>query len=119
MFRRIGLPFLGLMLALMFLVPSHADARVHFGIFVGPSYPAYPYAYSYPYAYPYPGYYYDPYYYPYTYSYGYPYGYWGSGYYWRGHRDRDDYRGWARGGRGYRGERAYHGGGRGYGRGRR
>ena len=59
MLRRIGLPLLALAAMLMFLAPTHADARVGFGVFVGPSYPAYPYAYGYPYAYPYG--YYDPY----------------------------------------------------------
>ena len=73
MLRRIGLPLLALAAILMFATPKHADARVGFGVFVGPSYPAYPYAYSYPYAYPYPGYYYDPYYYPNAYSYPYAY----------------------------------------------
>ena len=52
---------------LMFVAPTHADARVGFGVYVGPGYPAYPYAYGYPYAYPYG--YYDPYYYPYAYGY--------------------------------------------------
>src|SRR5260370_1996498 len=105
--RKIWVPLLALAAMLMFVAPTHADARVGFGVYVGPSYPGYPYAYSYPYAYPYPGYYYSPYYYPYGYGYGYPaYGYWGGGF-WGGHRDRD----W---GRGFRGGDRFRGGGGGF-----
>jgi len=40
MLRRIGLPLLAVVAMLMFVAPTHADARVGFGVFVGPSYPA-------------------------------------------------------------------------------
>ncbi len=117
MLRRIGLPLVALAALVVLLAPSPAAAKSHFGfgVFVGPSYPVYPYDYTYPYPYSYPRYYYDPYYYPYAY-YSYPaYGYWGGSYYWRGHRDRDEFRGrgW---GRGSRGDHDFRSGGRRYGR---
>jgi hypothetical protein len=70
--KRLGLPMLALAGALVFVGTPQADARVRFGVYVGPGY--YPYAYTYPaYAYPY--------------DYGYPYyygGYWVGGHYYHG-----------------------------------
>lgn len=46
--KRLGLPMLALAGALMFVGTPQADARVRFGVYVGPgyySYPAYPYGY--------------------------------------------------------------------------
>ncbi len=90
MLKKLGLPVVALA-AMLFAVPHKADARVHFGVYVGgPAYPAYPAPdpyynpyYDNPYD-PYysQGYYYDPYVYaPPVYSYPYDYGY---GYYGRG-----------------------------------
>jgi hypothetical protein len=67
MLKRLGVPALALGAMLALASPKPADAKVHFGVYVGPPY------YSYPYPYPGPAY---PYYYG---GPGY-YGYWG-GYY--------------------------------------
>ena len=50
MLKKIGLPALVLLAALLMIAPTQAKAGVHFGISIGPTYayPAYPYAYSYP-----------------------------------------------------------------------
>ncbi len=88
MLKKFSIPILALVVLLMLAGAPQAQARVHWGVYVGPGYPAYPYAYPtypYPYAYPYSGYYVSPYAYP---SYG--YGYYGGGYY--GHRGHGYYR---------------------------
>ena len=88
---RIALPILALAALFMFIAPPQANARVHFGVYVGPpvySYPAYPYAYGYPYPYAY----YAPAY-PYGYGYTYP-GYYGGyygGYFRDSRHDRHEY----------------------------
>jgi hypothetical protein len=114
MLKKMGIPVLALALLALF-VP--AQAAVHFGVRVGPGYPAYsyPYVYSYPYPYGYPGYYYDPYY-PYAYSYpsdSHPY--YGGGFYWGGgHRGvgHREFHGNGHGERGFRsGQRSFRGGG--------
>lgn len=93
MLRKIALPIFALVVMLALVCPPQAQAKVHFGVYVGPgyTYPAYPYAYSNPYPNPY--YYSSPYpAYPYAAPYyGYPYG--GYGFYWGGgHRDHDHWR---------------------------
>jgi hypothetical protein len=77
--RKIGLPVMVLAAALVLFNPSSADAKVRFGVTIGPAYPVYnyPYYHSYygaPYNYAYP------YTYPYSYNYVQPYGGWGYGY---------------------------------------
>jgi hypothetical protein len=68
--KRLGLPMLALAGALMFVGTPQADARVRYGVYVGPGYYSYP---VYPYAY------------PYVYGYG-PYygGYWVGGHHYHG-----------------------------------
>ena len=95
MLKRLGIPLIVLAL-LVLLFPVQASAKVHWGVYVGPSYPAYPYAYpAYPYA-PYPNYYVGPY--P-AYSYGPGYAYPGGAYFgWSGgHHYHHDWRGHDRG----------------------
>ncbi len=100
MLKKISLPILALVVLLMLAGATQAQARVHWGVYVGPSYPAYGYypAYPYPYGYPYSGYYLNPYYAPYAYpSYGYGYygGYHGHRHHeWREHErhERHEYR---------------------------
>jgi hypothetical protein len=72
MLKKLGVPALALGAMLALASPKPADAKVHFGVYVGPPY------YSYPY--PYPG----PYNYPYYYGGPGYYGYWG-GYYGHAH----------------------------------
>jgi len=92
MLKRVGLPMLVLLAALLLFSTRPAQAATRFGVYVGPSYPAYvapapvyAYPYGYPYAYPY-GYNYYGYGYGYR-SYSYPYyrplG--GFGFSWGGH----------------------------------
>src|SRR5260370_40229837 len=71
MLKRLGIPVVLLTLMLL-LLPASASARVHWGVYVGPSY-TYPSYYDpspYVYSYSYPSYYYS---YPYTYTYSYTY----------------------------------------------
>lgn len=76
MLRKLGIPAMVLAGMLALFTPSHANAKIRFGVQIGgPAYPVYPYPY------------YDPYYtYPYSYSYG-PYVYWGHGHHFH-HVDR-------------------------------
>jgi hypothetical protein len=76
-----AIPIIALLAVFMFITPPQANARVHFGVYVGPTYPAY----TYPYAYSYPSPYYT---YPYGYGYVYPYGYAYSSPYYYGGRGR-------------------------------
>jgi hypothetical protein len=98
MLKKISLPLLVLLGALLLIPTPKAAAAVRFGVYVGgpvyarPVYPR-PYVYPYPYAYaPYPAYGYA------APAYVYPYSYWGG--YWGGRRG-NAWRG--RGYRGYRG----------------
>jgi hypothetical protein len=98
MLKRLVIPVIVLAFLIM-LFPVPASAKVHWGVYVGPSYPAY--AYGYPYT-PYPNYYVAPYpAYAYAPAFGYEYGYRSYGGYdhhhWHRHRDdwrhhRDDWR---------------------------
>jgi hypothetical protein len=90
MFKKFTLAVLAPVLLLLASAPLHpAQARVHFGVTVGPpiyTYPYYPYGYAYPYSYPYYGY---PYSYPYAspyYNYGWGWGGW-YGHGWHDHHD--------------------------------
>ena len=69
MFKKFGLSVMGLAAMLMLAAPPEANARVRFGVTVGPpayTYPVDPYAYQYPYN----NYQYnDPYAYNYDYTY--------------------------------------------------
>src|SRR5258708_38737747 len=88
MLKRLGIPVILLTLMLL-LLPASASARVHWGVYVGPSYtyPSYYYPSPYVYSYSYPSYYYS---YPHSYTYSYTYrpyrhrhhAYWYGGY-WR------------------------------------
>jgi len=92
MLKRLSIPVIALALLLM-LCPVQANARVHWGVYVGPTYPAYPYVAPYPY-YPYSNYYVAPYQaYPYAPAYAYPYGGYGYGlgFTWGGHHYHHDY----------------------------
>jgi hypothetical protein len=73
MLRKLGIPAVALAGMLALFTPSHADAKVRFGVQIGG--PVYPYPY------------YGPAY-PYGYGYG-PYVYWGHGYH---HHFHDHYR---------------------------
>jgi len=69
MLKRFSIPALALLVALLVFTPAHANAKVHFGVYVGgPGYYLYPYYVTPYYSYGYPSYYYGtPYrYYPYT-----------------------------------------------------
>jgi len=61
MLKKIGIPALALLAALVFISPAPAQAGVHFGVGVYAAPPVYSYPAPYP-AYSYPGYY-NPYYY--------------------------------------------------------
>jgi len=82
---KIAIPLIALAAMLMFLAPPQAQAKVHFGVYLGGpyAYPAYPYGYVAPYPYAYP-----PYAGPYPYGYGLGFGYGYGGYvggHWEGH----------------------------------
>ncbi len=85
MLKRLGFSLVAPLVALMMTCAPQAQAKVHFGVYVGP--PVYPPPAYYPYVSPYP--------YPDEYAYpppAYGYTYWG----WhhdRGHWDHHNYRG--------------------------
>lgn len=67
MLRRTGIPAALLMAMLLLIIPSHANAAVRFGMYLGaPAYTPYVYSYPYPhyYYYGYPPYPYPTYMYP-------------------------------------------------------
>ena len=96
MLKKISLPLLVLLGALLLIPTPKAAAAVRFGVFIGgPVYarPLYPRPYVYPYAYaPYPAYGYA------APAYVYPYSYWGGrrGHEWRERGYRERYRGYRR-----------------------
>src|SRR5260370_42375339 len=70
MLKRLGIPVI-LLTLLLLLLPASPSARVHWGVYVGPSYyPSYYYPSPYVYSYSYPSYYYS---YPHSYTYSYTY----------------------------------------------
>lgn len=74
MLKRLGVATIALAGLLGLAAPKKADAKVHFGVYLGgPAY-TYPYAYGPSYGYPYYGY---PYYYGSSYGYGLSIGGWG------------------------------------------
>lgn len=95
------IPIIVLAALFLFISPPQANAKIHFGVYVGPpayTYPAYPYVYGYDYPYSYSYYPYS--YYPYSYAYPYGYGYrvyrypryysWGHARHeWREHREHE------------------------------
>ncbi len=109
MLKKIGIPALALLAAMVFMTPAPAQAGVHFGVGVYAAPPVYSYA-----APVYPNPYYAPPVYPYDYGYAYPaYGYGGVGVYGgyyggHGYYGHDYNRGY------YGGGRSYYGGGHGY-----
>ena|SRR5579885_2418590 len=96
---KLAIPVIVLAALLLFISPPQANAKVHFGVYVGPpvySYP-YPYTYAYPYAYngyPYPYGAYPTYGYPYYGGigvYSYPHYHWGHDHHvWREYRGHDE-----------------------------
>ena len=89
---RFAIPVFALVVLFMFIAPPQASARVHFGVYVGPSVYPYPYTYPYAYSYSYP-YAYNYYTYPYPYGYrvySYPRYSWGHARHeWREHREHE------------------------------